>query len=120
MPPRGLPHVLLLAPGLLGLAVCSGCCWAHRHPTLAWPCAGDENPGRIAADIIFVLQEKPHPVFRRDGNDLIYTHRCAARHITAQHSTAAAWTADAVADASKQRHQSRGLCCHCACFCTSD
>ncbi|KAI7838345.1 hypothetical protein COHA_007913 [Chlorella ohadii] len=36
---------------------------------------GDEHPGRIAADIIFVLQEKPHPVFRRDGNDLIYTHR---------------------------------------------
>jgi hypothetical protein len=36
---------------------------------------GDEHPGRIAADIIFVVQEKPHPVFRRDGNDLIYTHR---------------------------------------------
>lgn len=36
---------------------------------------GDENPGRIAADIIFVLQEKPHPHFTREGNDLIYTHR---------------------------------------------
>lgn len=38
-------------------------------------CAGDENPGRIAADIVFVLQEKAHPLFRRDGNDLVYTHR---------------------------------------------
>ncbi|PSC70447.1 dnaJ-like protein subfamily B member 1-like [Micractinium conductrix] len=36
---------------------------------------GDENPGRTAADIVFVLQEKAHPVFKRDGNDLIYTHR---------------------------------------------
>lgn len=57
-----------------------------------WPCstpprcpparpsgpAGDENPGRIASDIVFVLQEKPHPLFKRDGNDLIYTHRWGA------------------------------------------
>jgi hypothetical protein len=44
------------------------CCASRRT-------AGDENPGRIAADIIFVLQEKPHPHFKREGNDLIYTHR---------------------------------------------
>lgn len=36
---------------------------------------GDENPGRIAADIVFVLHEKANDVFKRDGNDLIYTHR---------------------------------------------
>lgn len=36
---------------------------------------GDENLGRIAADIVFVLKEKAHPTFKRDGNDLIYTHR---------------------------------------------
>ena len=31
---------------------------------------GDERPGVIPADIIFVLREIPHPVFTRDGNDL--------------------------------------------------
>ena len=25
-------------------------------------------------DIIFVIREKQHPVFQRDGNDLVYTH----------------------------------------------
>jgi DnaJ family protein B protein 4 len=34
---------------------------------------GDEYPGIIPADLIFVLEEKPHPYFVRDGNDLIYT-----------------------------------------------
>jgi len=34
---------------------------------------GDEHPGRIPADIVFVVDEKPHPSFQRDGNDLIYT-----------------------------------------------
>jgi DnaJ family protein B protein 4 len=34
---------------------------------------GDEYPGVIPADIIFVLEEKPHPYFVRQGNDLIYT-----------------------------------------------
>lgn len=30
-------------------------------------------PGTIAADIIFVVDEKKHPQFERDGNDLIKT-----------------------------------------------
>lgn len=33
---------------------------------------GDERPGEIPADIVFVLEEKPHPRFKRDGNDLVY------------------------------------------------
>eukprot|EP00742_Colponemidia_sp_Colp-10_P001028 GILJ01001114.1.p1 GENE.GILJ01001114.1~~GILJ01001114.1.p1 ORF type:complete len:201 (-),score=33.68 GILJ01001114.1:267-821(-) len=34
---------------------------------------GDEAPGIIPADIIFVLDEKPHTRFKRENNDLIYT-----------------------------------------------
>ena len=34
---------------------------------------GDEHPGRVAADMVFVIDEKPHGTFRRDGNDLIMT-----------------------------------------------
>lgn len=39
--------------------------------------AGDEGPGKIPSDIVFVVDEKPHPTFTRDGNDLVYTHRWA-------------------------------------------
>lgn len=38
-------------------------------------CAGDEQPGQGASDVVFVIDEKPHPLFKREGNDLIYTHR---------------------------------------------
>jgi DnaJ family protein B protein 4 len=34
---------------------------------------GDETPGAVAADIVFVIEEKKHPQFERDGNDLIKT-----------------------------------------------
>ncbi|KAL1187954.1 DnaJ -like protein [Cardamine amara subsp. amara] len=32
---------------------------------------GNEEPGIIPADIIFVVEEKSHPVYKRDGNDLL-------------------------------------------------
>lgn len=31
----------------------------------------DERPGVLPGNIIFVLQQKKHPVFERDGNNLI-------------------------------------------------
>lgn len=34
---------------------------------------GDEKPGVEPADIIFILKEKPHPTFKREGNNLTYT-----------------------------------------------
>lgn len=34
---------------------------------------GDEIPGGEAGDVVFVVQEKEHPYFVRDGNDLLYT-----------------------------------------------
>lgn len=36
---------------------------------------GDEHPGRIAADIVFVLTEQPHKLYTRRGRDLEYTCR---------------------------------------------
>lgn len=46
-------------------------------PTLPFPPTptppGDEEPGIIPADIVFVLDEKPHPRFRRDGDNLHHT-----------------------------------------------
>jgi DnaJ homolog subfamily B member 4 len=40
---------------------------------------GDENPGRIAADIVFVIDEKPHATYTREGNDLVVTRRLPLR-----------------------------------------
>ena len=34
---------------------------------------GDQAIGRTPADVVFVLQEKPHPKFSREGNDLQHT-----------------------------------------------
>ncbi|KAL8114683.1 uncharacterized protein LOC141668676 isoform X1 [Apium graveolens] len=31
---------------------------------------GDEKPGSLPADIIFIINEKRHPLFKRDGDDL--------------------------------------------------
>lgn len=33
---------------------------------------GDEAPGVIPADMIFVVTQEPHPVFEREGNNLIH------------------------------------------------
>eukprot|EP00884_Botryococcus_braunii_P017249 jgi/Botrbrau1/4207/Bobra.0044s0011.1 len=36
---------------------------------------GDERPNVTPADLVFIIEEKPHPTFQRDGNDLIYKAR---------------------------------------------
>eukprot|EP00798_Chlamydomonas_sp_ICE-L_P008304 gene8304-1576_t len=42
---------------------------------ITFPEKGDESPGIIPADIVFILDEKPHSILRRDGNDLLITKR---------------------------------------------
>jgi DnaJ family protein B protein 4 len=37
---------------------------------ITFPEKGNQEPGITAADLIFVVDEKPHPIFKRDGNDL--------------------------------------------------
>ena len=36
---------------------------------------GDEQPGRDPADVVFIIDEKPHSWFKREGNNLIYKHQ---------------------------------------------
>jgi len=31
---------------------------------------GDEKPGYLPADVVFLIDEKKHPLYRRDGDDL--------------------------------------------------
>ncbi|KMT10404.1 hypothetical protein BVRB_5g115330 [Beta vulgaris subsp. vulgaris] len=38
---------------------------------ITFPEKGNQGPGVIPSDLIFVVDEKPHPLYKRDGNDLI-------------------------------------------------
>ncbi|XP_053332858.1 dnaJ homolog subfamily B member 1b [Clarias gariepinus] len=39
---------------------------------ITFPKEGDQTPTNIPADIVFIVKDKPHPVFKRDGSDIIY------------------------------------------------
>lgn len=40
---------------------------------ITFPQEGDQGPNSIPADIVFVIKNKEHSLFRRDGDDLIFT-----------------------------------------------
>lgn len=40
---------------------------------ITFPKEGDEAPHRIPADIVFIIRDKPHTLFRREGSDIHYT-----------------------------------------------
>lgn len=42
---------------------------------ITFPKEGDQMPGRVPADIAFVVKDKPHPKFKREGADIRYVHR---------------------------------------------
>lgn len=40
---------------------------------ITFPKEGDATPDNIPADIVFVLKDKPHAHFRRDGTNVLYS-----------------------------------------------
>ena len=40
---------------------------------VTFPEEGDQYPGRIPADVVFIIKERQHKTFKREGNDLVYT-----------------------------------------------
>ncbi|KAL0910326.1 hypothetical protein M5K25_021299 [Dendrobium thyrsiflorum] len=42
---------------------------------ITFPERGNEAPNMIPADIVFIIDEKPHDVFMREGNDLVITQK---------------------------------------------
>ncbi|CAJ1053172.1 dnaJ homolog subfamily B member 1b [Xyrichtys novacula] len=46
---------------------------------ITFPKEGDETPTNIPADVVFVLKDKPHPTFKRDGSDIVYTAKISLR-----------------------------------------
>ena len=39
------------------------------------PCVGDQRPNVTPADIVFIIEERPHQTYKREGSNLLYTHR---------------------------------------------
>lgn len=54
---------------------------------ITFPKEGDETPTNIPADIVFVVKDKPHPVFRRDGSDIVYPAKISLRDVSKVHTT---------------------------------
>lgn len=42
---------------------------------ITFPEKGHEQRGVIPSDLVFIIDEKPHSVFKRDGNDLVVTQK---------------------------------------------
>lgn len=42
---------------------------------ITFPEKGNEQPNLVPADLVFIVDEKPHSVFTREGNDLIVTQK---------------------------------------------
>ncbi|XP_047149859.1 dnaJ protein homolog 1-like [Vigna umbellata] len=42
---------------------------------ITFPEKGNEQPNLTPADLVFIIDEKPHGVFTRDGNDLVVTQK---------------------------------------------
>ena len=47
---------------------------------------GDQSRGKIPADIVFLIRDKPHPLFKREGSDLRYTARLTLKQVSTQQS----------------------------------
>uniref|UniRef100_A0A8C5MBE9 J domain-containing protein n=1 Tax=Leptobrachium leishanense TaxID=445787 RepID=A0A8C5MBE9_9ANUR len=63
-------HTSCIRDKILSIDVHSGWSLGTR---ITFPSERDQGPNIIPADIIFIVKEKPHPRFKRQGNNLIYT-----------------------------------------------
>jgi len=46
---------------------------------ITFPKEGDQTPNNVPADIVFILKDKPHPKFKRDGSDIKYKANISLR-----------------------------------------
>ena len=47
---------------------------------------GDQAPNKIPADIVFIIRDKPHPNFKREGSDLKHTCRITLKEVRQQYA----------------------------------
>ncbi|XP_005112000.1 dnaJ homolog subfamily B member 1 [Aplysia californica] len=46
---------------------------------ITFPKEGDQTPHSVPADVVFIIKDKPHPLFTRDGNDVRHKVRISLR-----------------------------------------
>ena len=46
---------------------------------------GDQAPNKIPADIVFIIRDKPHQHFKREGPDLRHTCKITLKEVKLQH-----------------------------------
>lgn len=51
---------------------------------ITFPKEGDQTPTNIPADVVFVLKDKPHALFKRDNSDIVYTARISLRDVSSK------------------------------------
>ncbi|XP_041642255.1 dnaJ homolog subfamily B member 1b [Cheilinus undulatus] len=85
---------------------------------ITFPKEGDETPTNIPADIVFVLKDKPHSIFKRDGSDIIYPAKislrdalcgCTINAPTLEGKTVTVTSTDIVQPGMKRRISGEGL-----------
>ncbi|XP_070773510.1 dnaJ homolog subfamily B member 1b [Enoplosus armatus] len=85
---------------------------------ITFPKEGDETPTNIPADVVFVLKDKPHSVFKREGSDIVYTGKISLRDAlcgctvpvpTLEGKTVTVSTTDIVQPGMKRRVSGEGL-----------
>ncbi|KAH0819001.1 hypothetical protein GEV33_003789 [Tenebrio molitor] len=42
---------------------------------------GDQGRNKIPADIVFIIRDKPHPLFKREGSDIRYTAKISLKQV---------------------------------------
>lgn len=43
---------------------------------------GDQGRNKIPADIVFIIRDKPHPYFKREGSDIRYTAKISLKQVS--------------------------------------
>uniref|UniRef100_A0A2M3ZZC4 Putative mitochondrial protein n=2 Tax=Anopheles triannulatus TaxID=58253 RepID=A0A2M3ZZC4_9DIPT len=46
---------------------------------ITFPREGDQVPGKVPADIVFIIRDKPHQHFKREGSDIKYSAKVSLR-----------------------------------------
>lgn len=49
---------------------------------ITFPREGDQSATTIPADIVFIIKDKVHPIFKRDGSDLLYTAKISLKDVS--------------------------------------
>jgi DnaJ-class molecular chaperone len=75
---RLLPDGRSVAPESRVLAIQVEAGW-RAGTKVTFPGEGDEAPGMRAGDLVYVIQEKPHPRYARQGRNLIYNATVSLR-----------------------------------------